>query len=87
MSIMFCEKHSLRWDSDNLEECHACEIEDATDGREIYEAAIKEKVMALFEFGGPKLEAFLIPLKGLGEDVFIAVGTREQIAILTTPSH
>lgn len=82
MSILRCAKHDRPWDSDLLEHCPICEIEEATQGREIYEEAIKEKVMDLFTFGGPKLEAFLIPLKGLGEEVFITVGTRAQIASL-----
>lgn len=27
MSIMYCEKHDRRWDSDNLDECPDCEHE------------------------------------------------------------
>ncbi len=27
MSIIYCEKHDLRWDSDFLEECPQCENE------------------------------------------------------------
>ena len=27
MSIMYCEKHDRRWDSDKLEECPLCETQ------------------------------------------------------------
>ena len=31
MSIIYCEKHDRRWDSDKLDDCPLCENED--DGR------------------------------------------------------
>ena len=27
MSIIFCDKHSVKWDSDKLDECPKCENE------------------------------------------------------------
>jgi len=30
MSIIFCEKHDRKWDSDYLEECPLCENEEST---------------------------------------------------------
>ena len=38
MSIMYCEKHDRRWDSDFLEECPQCENEevDADADREMF---------------------------------------------------
>jgi len=31
MSIIYCEKHSHRWDSDTKENCPICETEEAID--------------------------------------------------------
>lgn len=34
MSIIYCEKHDQRWDSDKLEECPLCENEPAPSSSE-----------------------------------------------------
>lgn len=83
MSVMRCDKHDRHYDTDFVESCPVCEIELATAGRELFEEAIVEKVMDLFEWQGPRLQSFLIPInRNLGEKVFVAVGTREHIASL-----
>ena len=45
MSIIYCEKHDRRWDSDYLEDCPICEIEvvDRIEDSEEVDRTIRKK--------------------------------------------
>ena len=64
MSIMYCEKHDRRWDSDRLEMCPICENEpvgEVSEKERILLAALKEQRVQMDFHALP--EAFALTMK------------------------